>query len=477
MYYHNFYATNPFKPKSVEFDVWSTLDIKKLSVAKIHSHVSFDGLGYPISGGLYDSRLGPLKFTSDPCATCGHNLMKCSGHYGHIELPFPVYNPLFIAIVANILQISCCSCYTIIIPESEKYVLITQLKLVEAGYFVQAMELDQYLEEYSYKQPCQIQKDMIAICKKILPSAASDNLCKNTEQLWKHYIQKIFNFRTMKTCINCKTQLLKFVFKEGRLCTPSMKGDTNKIYLTPLIAKEHLRKLWLNEKEFLKSLIKVLSVTNEEHPTDICFTSAIIVTPSNTRPVQIVNQKQIEHPKSGMYRQILQDSLLIRSILQVIEVEKTNKTVDENIIDLVNASRGQTINEKLNNAWFSLQRNVDALLDANALNGIINQSLGISKIGLKQLIEKKAGILRNNMMGKRVDYFARSVITPDPLLNICEIGVPDTFAKKLTFPVPVTPWNVTDLRKMVLNGPNVYPGANIVEGGDGSITWISGTKN
>lgn len=63
-----------------------------------------------------------------------------------------------------------------------------------------------------------------------------------------------------------------------------------------------------------------------------------------------------------------------------------------------------------------------------------------------------------HMMGKRVNYAARSVITPDPNLNIDEIGIPEIFAKTLTYSVPVTPWNVVELRKMVMNGPNVHPG-------------------
>lgn len=62
------------------------------------------------------------------------------------------------------------------------------------------------------------------------------------------------------------------------------------------------------------------------------------------------------------------------------------------------------------------------------------------------------------MMGKRVNYAARSVITPDPNLNVDEIGVPEAFAKSLTYPVPVTTWNVQMLRKMIENGPNVHPG-------------------
>jgi DNA-directed RNA polymerase beta' subunit len=47
-----------------------------------------------------------------------------------------------------------------------------------------------------------------------------------------------------------------------------------------------------------------------------------------------------------------------------------------------------------------------------------------------------------NMMGKRVNYAARSVITPDPNLDVEEVGIPEVFAKTLTFPTPVTSWNV-----------------------------------
>ena len=58
------------------------------------------------------------------------------------------------------------------------------------------------------------------------------------------------------------------------------------------------------------------------------------------------------------------------------------------------------------------------------------------------MIEKKEGLFRMHMMGKRVNFAARSVITPDPNIDVEEIGVPEIFAKKLTFPTPVTAWNV-----------------------------------
>lgn len=54
--------------------------------------------------------------------------------------------------------------------------------------------------------------------------------------------------------------------------------------------------------------------------------------------------------------------------------------------------------------------------------------------GVRQMIEKKGGILRQKMMGKRVNYACRSVISPDPYLAVNEIGVPPYFAVRLTYP-------------------------------------------
>jgi DNA-directed RNA polymerase I subunit RPA1 len=123
--------------------------------------------------------------------------------------------------------------------------------------------------------------------------------------------------------------------------------------------------------------------------------------------------------------------------------------------------------EKLNGAWEVLQSDVDALVDSSHLRNLSGGN------GLKQIIEKKSGIIRMHMMGKRVNFAARSVITPDPNLNIDEIGIPEAFAKHLTYPVPVTTWNVEELRKMIKNGPTQHPGAVMVEYEDGTIKRIN----
>ena len=62
------------------------------------------------------------------------------------------------------------------------------------------------------------------------------------------------------------------------------------------------------------------------------------------------------------------------------------------------------------------------------------------------------------MMGKRVNFAARSVISPDPYIATNEIGVPLYFAKNLTYPEPVNHFNYHKLKQAVINGPNKWPG-------------------
>lgn len=82
--------------------------------------------------------------------------------------------------------------------------------------------------------------------------------------------------------------------------------------------------------------------------------------------------------------------------------------------------------------------------------------------GVRQILEKKEGLFRMKMMGKRVNYVARSVISPDPSLNTDEVGLPLFMAKKLTFAEPVNEYNLEKLQSYIINGKN-YPGANFLE--------------
>jgi len=78
---------------------------------------------------------------------------------------------------------------------------------------------------------------------------------------------------------------------------------------------------------------------------------------------------------------------------------------------------------------------------------------------LSQRLKGKEGRFRSNLSGKRVDFSARTVISPDPNLDISEVGVPLDVAMRLSMPEKVTSWNIEEMRQLVTNGPEKYPGA------------------
>ena len=115
---------------------------------------------------------------------------------------------------------------------------------------------------------------------------------------------------------------------------------------------------------------------------------------------------------------------------------------------------GPDLDSKQEYLEVKLQQEVNVLVDSN-----MEKSLNNKAPGAKQRLEKKSGLFRQNIMGKRVNFCARTVITPDPNIAVNEFGVSDFVAKKLTYPERVTQYNYKELQDVVINGPNVHPGA------------------
>ena len=92
-------------------------------------------------------------------------------------------------------------------------------------------------------------------------------------------------------------------------------------------------------------------------------------------------------------------------------------------------------------------------------------------------LKGKEGRIRGNLMGKRVDFSARSVITPDAVMDVDQVGVPETIALQLTIPVEVTAANVHLLQHRVRNGSKRLDGAETVITGDGTVIQIEFCKD
>ena len=145
----------------------------------------------------------------------------------------------------------------------------------------------------------------------------------------------------------------------------------------------------------------------------------------------------------------------------IVNIIKANDKLKEKL--KVNAQ------ENIIDDWQTVLQYFIATLVDNKIPGVhpVSQRSGRPLKSIKERLNGKTGRVRGNLMGKRVDFSARSVITPDPNLSIRELGIPLKIAKNLTKPIVVNDKNKNLLYKLVVNGPDVYPGAKIYEKSNG----------
>ena len=234
--------------------------------------------------------------------------------------------------------------------------------------------------------------------------------------------------------------------------TNNKEHSTQPLYITPIEAREVLRRLWQKEFDWCS---KVWCANSSRSQTSIpnpdrFFCQTILVPPPKFRPPSKMGDMVFEHPQNTQLAAIIQANL------SLAELFRTPPTVPEP--PEVRASRAIR-------AWLAIQGGVNRLMDCTKADQIQDRK----GVGIRQQLEKKQGLFRMNMMGKRVNYAARSVISPDPYLGTGEIGVPPVFAKCLTFPELVTPHNVELMRELVERGADEHPGANAVEDERGRI--------
>ena len=149
----------------------------------------------------------------------------------------------------------------------------------------------------------------------------------------------------------------------------------------------------------------------------------------------------------------------------LVNIIKTNKTLQEKI---QNNATTDTID-----AWSTVLQYYVATQVDNKIPGAapVAQRSGRPLKSIKDRLNGKGGRMRGNLMAKRVDFSARSVITADPNISIRELGIPMKIAKNVTKPVYVNKINKNFLTKLVRNGPEVWPGAKMLEKKNGeSIT-------
>lgn len=225
---------------------------------------------------------------------------------------------------------------------------------------------------------------------------------------------------------------------------------TEQRLLLPNEVEERMKQLWSIEQDLLNELwgatpgLKGVSVPSIAGSYTNFFLRTLLVPPSRFRPPASYAGKMFDNSQVFYYKKIITGNYQIKEA-----------TKDDN---------GDAINRCLQ-AWLELQNSVNCLFDSS-LASAANKN---PPPGIRQGMEKKQGLFRMNMMGKRVNFSCRSVISPDPFLLTNEIGIPKRFAIKLSYPEPVTPYNVRQLRQCVINGPDQHPGALFIEDEGGRL--------
>ncbi len=354
---------------SVQFCTLSEEEIRRISVCEIKSCDLYEK-NVPKPGGLADLRLGTID-RHFKCHTCHGDIIKCPGHFGHIELYEPMYHISYMKTVLKVLSVICIHCGN-------------------------------------------------PLCEKL-------NVKGRKRDVFKYYQEKCKN---MKQCSHCASDVIKYVY-----------GKDHKLYYV----NEEGNKVILNAKDVhnIFSRIEPEAIgfdSKYSHPKNLLLT-VMLVPPLHVRP-SVMMEAVVKS----------QDDLTHK----LIEIVKTNENLKKQTSDILK-------NEFLNLLQFHINTYID-----NEIPGHLQAThrTGRTIKGISQRLKAKEGRIRGNLMGKRVDFSARTVITGEPNICLDELGVPEEIATTLTYPEKVTNFNKEYLQQLVNNGPNEVRGAKYVLNGE-----------
>ncbi|KAF8444250.1 DNA-directed RNA polymerase II, largest subunit [Kalaharituber pfeilii] len=412
------HSSAPLKTiEEIQFGLLSPDEIKAMSVCHIEYPETMDEeKNKPREKGLNDPHLGSID-RSFKCATCDENMAECPGHFGHIELAKPVFHVGFINKIKKVLECVCFNCGKVLVDESNP--------------------------QFAYAMRCRDPKmrfnQVWKICKpKMVCENDSEPKDESTDPNAKKPIphggcgnhQPTIRREGLKLLGTWKVP--KDEQEEGGAQQPDKRVITPQEVLNIFkhISDEDIRKLGLNE-DYARPEWMILTV--------------LAVPPPPVRP-----SISVDGMGGGGMRG--EDDLTYK----LAEILRANASVRQCEQD---GSPGHVVSE----FETLLQWHVATYMD----NDIAGQPQALQKSGrpvkaIRARLKGKEGRLRGNLMGKRVDFSARTVITGDPNLSLDEVGVPRSIARTLTYPETVTPYNIHKLHELVKNGPNEHPGAKYV---------------
>ncbi len=385
----------------IRFSLFSPEMIRKMSATKIIVPDTYDDDGYPIDGGLVDTRLGVV----DPglrCKTCGGRVKECPGHFGHIELVRPVVHVEFMKHLYNVLKVTCPACHRIM------------------GKVAKTRPEESELQKEEQKKE-----------ESEIPSLLEVVEEKKEEKVEKEEVKEEKKKTTGRYCPRCGEELteIKLLKPTGILVDGNVMLPTDMRDWLASINDEDLRELGF-DPIYSRPEWMILTV--------------LPVPPVNVRPS--ITLETGERSEDDLTHKL-------------VDIIRINQKLEANI----NAGAPQLIIEDL---WELLQYHVTTYFNNETANiPPARHRSGRPLKTLAQRLKGKEGRFRYNLSGKRVNFSARTVISPDPRISMDEVGVPIRIAEELTIPIAVTEWNIEELRGYILS--EAYPKATYVIRADG----------
>jgi DNA-directed RNA polymerase beta' subunit len=404
----------------VQFGVLSPAQILEQSCVHVYKHFTRSG---EISGTLSDPRLGAGPNNRN--AITNLSARDDHGNFGHLQLAMPVYNPLFVRQVTDVMRAVCPNCSSLRQPEGiDAYTLVANVRPKDRLKLL----LDHVAKTVNCKQ-----------CGSPLPNVVADK-----SRLFGLALQ--YKTKTSKSGSASKVSKAKL---EVNSVEPSEQSSvTTKpataVAMTASNAPE-------SKQPVLPDFVhKVLSrITDQDcetlgmnpktsRPEWMIFT-VLPICPPSVRPTVITDDKPADDDLTQSLHNIIKLNNKLTETLQQAQVDE------------------QTMLSDLH----TLQWQIAALVnnDTSSYNPVCNRAMR-PLVTINKRVSSKVGRVRGNLMGKRVDHSARTVITADPNLSINQVGVPYEVAMIMTFPEPVNARNRAYLRTLVQHGAAVYPGAN-----------------
>jgi len=226
-----------------------------------------------------------------------------------------------------------------------------------------------------------------------------------------------------------------------------LQDDALPVNVTPLKALELLQQVFKRDGELLGLVYGAAFNGRIKGEASMFFLQTLLIAPNRFRPPVQLGEQQFEHPINAALKEVMLQNDEMFAMLK-----------DKDVSQAADAEAGGLDSNKLMEHWHSMQISINNMIDSTKGE---KKEKDLAK-GVRQELERKEGLMRMNMMGKRVNFACRSVISPDPFMTTAEVGIPEVFAKRLSWPEPVNQYNVRRLRQAVLNGPDVWPGANYV---------------